>query len=76
MRKTVRHRLKAHGCAYGAFLNSPFPFPCGEAIRRHGARGWLPLRYNHPSAKAWVAASASRTTRRYAPAFLLDPDSA
>ena len=30
------------------FFEHPFPFPCGEAIRRHVARGWITLRLKPP----------------------------
>jgi tRNA1(Val) A37 N6-methylase TrmN6 len=43
------------------FFEYPFPFPCGEAIRRHVARGvdYATLKTT-PSHEAWVVTSASR----------------
>jgi len=32
------------GSPWRGVFNYPFPFPSGEAIRRHEARGWLTLR--------------------------------
>ena len=47
--------------SYGRFYNPPFPFPYGEAIRRHVARGvaYAALKTT-PSNLGWVASSASR----------------
>jgi hypothetical protein len=59
------------------FLITPSRSPNGEAIRRHGARGWS-------YAALQTTPSLERTSLRQrqgllgakAPAFLLDPDSA
>ena len=67
------HRLPAQEAPSGAILIPPSRSPPGKLFAAIWLEGWPSLRYNHPTHKARSLQSASRTTRRYAPAFLLDP---
>ncbi|WP_238582577.1 hypothetical protein, partial [Legionella pneumophila] len=52
---SIRHKKTSpngSGVPLRGFLNPPSRSPCGEAIRRHGARGWLTLRLKPPIAQS------------------------